>query len=677
MAWRAYKWFWLLAFSQGWVAAEPVTSLRAVRAMSHAEALRGPPVALEATVLYVDAAKAEMFIDDGTASTYARLKTEAAGLRMGSRVRVEGKVVHIGIFPHVEVHRFEATGEGSLPEPARPGAGELFDPALDSDWVEVPAVITGVESGGLGYTMVVEVFGLEFKADVPPSPDARRRAAGLMQRPLRMTAIVGTVFNQQLQMTGRHFFVPSFDHLVPTGPADSDTEAPLTRALAILAGSSGPNDLVRVRGVVTQDDAKGIYLRDESGGVFVQTAHPGRFPPGTRVEATGFGGIAPYRPILRATGVRELERGDPPPPRPFVSESYELSKLQDELVSLEAEFLGHRQGLSEIVLQCRADGAFFESTIPTPNPPVVAGLKPGDKLRLTGICKLFTTHPMPRPEWADGFRLHLASERGLVVVERAPWWTTRRLLSALGITGAASMLGIAGILLLRRQVARQMKVISGQLRDDAVHTERDRMARELHDTIEQQLTGVSLQIEGIARAAVANPEALQPRLKVARRMIGHTRAEARRSVWDLRSRILERDGLPAALRAIAAADAFGEGLAIELNLDESVPRMATGTEFHLLRIAQEALTNAVKHSGAGKVHIELAVSDAALSLAIRDNGRGFDLASHPLRDPTHFGTLGMLERAEKIGASLKIHSAPGAGCAVVVSLPLSPAPPTS
>jgi signal transduction histidine kinase len=665
-----------LAATQVLVAGQSVTSLQAVRAMAPEEARQGRTVNLEATVLYADTAKGEMFVDDGSASSYVKINGAAiqagtAGLRTGSRVEIVGRTVHIGLFPHVTADAIRVTGTAPLPEPYRPAADELFQPRLDSDWVEVPAVVIGVETGGLGYTMVIEVFGLEFMADVPPTPDADRRVAALMQRPVLMKAIVGTIFNQQLQMTGRHFFVPSFDEMVPTGSVGRDDDAPLRQALELLTGSSGPNDLVRVRGVVTQDDSKGFYLRDQSGSAFVQTALSRRFPPGTQVEATGFGGMAPYRPILRATGVRELGRAAPPAPRPFVFDTYELSKLQDELVALEAELLGSRQGPTEIRLQCRTDGRFFEALIPVTYATAVGGLRTGDRLRLTGICKLFTTHPMPRPEWADGFRIHLATDRDFTIVERAPWWTTRRLLTALGITGAASFMGIAGILLLRRQVARQMKVISLQLQEDAVHTERDRMARELHDTIEQQLTGVSLQVEGIARAAASNPEALQPRLEVARRMIGHTRAEARRSVWDLRSRILELDGLPAALRAMVAASASSEGPVIELELDEVLPRMPVGTDFHLLRIAQEALTNAVKHSGAATVRIELAAAENTLTLAIRDNGRGFDQASSHLGDPTHFGTLGMLERAEKIGATLRIDSSPGAGCAVIVSLALN------
>jgi hypothetical protein len=178
---------WLAAM-QMMVASQPVTSLKTVRAMAPLEARQGRAVELEATVLYADTAKGEMVVDDGSASSYvsikvASIKGVATGLQTGSRVGIVGRTVHFGLFPHVAADAITVTGTAPLPEPYRPAADELFQPSLDSDWVEVPAVVTGVETGGLGYTMVVEVFGLEFKADVPPTPDADRRVAALMQRP--------------------------------------------------------------------------------------------------------------------------------------------------------------------------------------------------------------------------------------------------------------------------------------------------------------------------------------------------------------------------------------------------------------------------------------------------------------------------------------------------------------
>lgn len=651
-------------------AAEVVTSIREVRGLDYETAMRSSPVEMDATVLYFDQVKSEAMIDDGTASCYLRVLGKPPEMSEGDRIRIKGHSWQFGLFPHVETHDCRIIGRGPLPEPYRPAVDELFLPGLDSDWVELPAVVIGVDNGGLGYTLVVEVFGHEMRAVLPMVPDADKRAAELMQREVRLTGVVATIFNNEMQMAGRHFFVPSFDHLVPVTAAIDPENAPLTTTLQLLTGNAGQETLVRLEGVVTQENENGFYLRDQAGSAYVRTSMMGRFPRGSVVVAVGFGHMAPYRPVLRAASVIRTGSESPPEPKSFAAARQNLSSAHDEFVRLRAEFIGLRKGRNEDLLWCREEGDFFEAVVSPDDDEMIKKLVPGDLLELTGICKLTTSQTMPRAEWADGFMIELARRNGIRVLREAPWWTQRRLMTALGVTGAVCLLAMAGVVLLRRRVAAQLKVIGDKLSAEAVHTERDRMARELHDTLEQQLAGVSLQIDGIARASRSNPEAVESRVAVARRMIRHTRAEARRSVWDLRSRILENEGLPAALRAMAAAVSGTPGSpAIEVAVGESLPPLATSAEFHLLRLAQEALTNAMKHSGANKVLIELLAADSSITLRITDDGMGFDSRSQS-PEPSHFGMTGMHERAERIKANIDIESSRGHGCIVTVTLPL-------
>jgi signal transduction histidine kinase len=194
------------------------------------------------------------------------------------------------------------------------------------------------------------------------------------------------------------------------------------------------------------------------------------------------------------------------------------------------------------------------------------------------------------------------------------------------------------------------------------------MARELHDTLEQQLSGVALQLDSLDHAVNENPAAASTTLSLARRMLRYTRLEARRSVWDLRSKVLEEDGLSAALRAITETSGpAGPVIEVIVNGDEHL--LSAGVDFHLLRIAQEATTNAIKHGGASLIRIEMTYQPETIRLTITDDGGGFDpAASQPLPGP-HFGLLGMRERAGKIGAVLTLSSSPGNGCIVTVSLP--------
>jgi signal transduction histidine kinase len=650
-------------------ASGPIKSIREVRALERTVANQAPPVDLVATVLYADPEKDEAMIDDGTASCYLRLFKEGPDLTPGDRISIKGNAYQFGLFPHVETHDCRIIGRGPLPEPYRPAVDELFLPGLDSDWVELPAVVIGVDNGGLGYTLVVEVFGHEMRAVLPMVPDAEKRTAELMQREVRLTGVAATIFNNEMQMAGRHFFVPSFDHLIPvTDPIDPEN-APLTTTLQLLTGNAGQETLVRLEGVVTQENENGFYLRDQAGSAYVRTSMMGRFPQGSVVVAVGFGHMAPYRPVLRAASVIRTGSEPPPEPKSFAAARQNLSSVHDEFVRLRAEFIGLRKGRNEDLLWCREEGDFFEAVVSPDDDEILRKLVPGDLLELTGICKLTTSQTMPRAEWADGFRIELARRNGIRVLREAPWWTPRRLMTALGVTGAVCLVAMAGVVLLRRQVAAQLKVIGDKLSVEAVHTERDRMARELHDTLEQQLAGVSLQIDGIARASKSNPEAVESRVAVARRMIRHTRAEARRSVWDLRSRILEKDGLVAALQELAAGVSAASGApSVGLKVVGELPALPQGTDFHILRVAQEALGNAVKHSAARCVRITLTSTAETVGISIKDDGEGFDVEAR-LIDPFHFGVIGMQQRAEKIGGKIEITSSPGSGCCVTLSLP--------
>jgi signal transduction histidine kinase len=151
-------------------------------------------------------------------------------------------------------------------------------------------------------------------------------------------------------------------------------------------------------------------------------------------------------------------------------------------------------------------------------------------------------------------------------------------------------------------------------------------------------------------------------------MLRHTRVEARRSVWDLRTKVLEIQGLGTALRSMAAGASSDEGPSLVLEIAEFTRPLPPGSDFHLLRIAQEALANAIKHSAAREVLISLHESPDAIILTIRDDGRGFTPAPPDALVTSHFGILGMHERVEKIGASLDIQSSPGHGCVVTVTL---------
>jgi signal transduction histidine kinase len=189
----------------------------------------------------------------------------------------------------------------------------------------------------------------------------------------------------------------------------------------------------------------------------------------------------------------------------------------------------------------------------------------GSKLSIQGVCELEFTPRKPgtNSPLLSGFNLWMRSPADVTVVSGPPWWTPQRLAIALGGMGAVLILALGWNLLLHRKVDEQMAVISSKLRSETIHTERNRLASDLHDTLEQQLVGVALQLDDAEQIMRQDPETAREVVGLARRMLRHTRLEARRSVWDLRSKVLESDGLAAALKALAESVVSPSGPTVE------------------------------------------------------------------------------------------------------------------
>jgi two-component system sensor histidine kinase UhpB len=192
--------------------------------------------------------------------------------------------------------------------------------------------------------------------------------------------------------------------------------------------------------------------------------------------------------------------------------------------------------------------------------------------------------------------------------------------------------------------------------------ERQRIARELHDEVGQTLTGVMLQVEGLAGTI---PEEFREQLDELRETARHGTEEVRRIVRRLRPEALEDLGLQSALAALATAIGEQARLRIERRLELRLP-LSQEQELVVYRIAQEALTNVARHAGAAQVHLNLERASEHVVLTVRDDGRGLP----PDAFQSSEGIRGMRERAMLIGAQLTIAEPPSGGTEVRLSIPL-------
>jgi signal transduction histidine kinase len=226
------------------------------------------------------------------------------------------------------------------------------------------------------------------------------------------------------------------------------------------------------------------------------------------------------------------------------------------------------------------------------------------------------------------------------------------------------------------QAAKRREALRGELLGRVVaaqEAERQRIARELHDDTGQALTAVGLGLRGVASALRQDADKATSHLRQLEGLVAHSMDELQRMIADLRPSHLDDLGLPATLRWYAGevqkraplqvgVEVSGEPRALD-------PAMATA----LFRIAQEALTNVVKHAGASHAKVRLEYGDEAVGLCVEDDGRGFDPARAATDGRRPWGLLGMEERASLLGGRLSLETGPQPGTRVSVTMPYAQA----
>ncbi|BAY50523.1 multi-sensor signal transduction histidine kinase (plasmid) [Scytonema sp. HK-05] len=197
----------------------------------------------------------------------------------------------------------------------------------------------------------------------------------------------------------------------------------------------------------------------------------------------------------------------------------------------------------------------------------------------------------------------------------------------------------------------------------SVVEERNRMAREIHDILAQSFTGIILHIQAATQVLTDDLEATEAHLEMIDELARIGLAEARRSVAALRPQLLEEGNLHSALHCLVTQMRAATDTALCYEIKGIAYPLPVEVESNLLRMGQEALTNAIKHAHAGEIRVELVYEKTQCVLRVKDNGQGFGVGNIP---SSGFGLLGMSERAERIGAQLMIRSQPEQGTEIVV-----------
>jgi signal transduction histidine kinase len=536
--------------------------------------------------------------------------------------------------------------------------------------VEAFAREVRVERKRLAITLVFG--GRRFEAYVPGewTDDALPMLPG---SDVRVRGVFGSIFNDQRELIGVQLLVPSLDQIEALDPGLERAFTQPARAVReIMQFNPGTAERMRVQGTVTfHERGRGFFLRDASGAVWVESDAAMPFTPGTAVDVVGFAAIDHRAPVLRDAVVRAGEAGQPPAPVPLDAAFGLDASLHGQLVRIEGVVVDRLILPHNHTLALQAGETFFNARFAGEEGRVELPER-GSWVAVTGICQNIFRGDTARDSKGNdarqpvAFNVLMREKADLAVLRMPPWWTTERLLYLAGGLTVIVAASLAWATMLRRRVDQQSAIIAEKVSAERIAEERTRIARELHDTLEQHLAGVAIQLDAAAARLPESPAAADEALKLGAAMLRHSRTEARRSVWDLRSQLLEKNGLAQTLRELAASMST-EACRIAVESEGAERRLDPQVEFHLLRIAQETLTNAIKHAQPSRVTVTLHFADDATRLTVADDGTGFDPAANGTG--AHFGLLGMRERVSKLRGTLQIESQPAQGTRVIVTVP--------
>jgi signal transduction histidine kinase len=674
----------VLAHARPAVALPLLTDIKSIRALSQSEAARGYPVRIRGVITHFDELQSNtLFIFDGTSGQF--VEAPAGGslvtwgpIRTGDTIEITGRTVRGGFAPNVVPDYIRDLGVIERPVPLHVPYASLVTGRHDCEFVEVTGVIrrtwlSASDSHVMFADLALEdgvviraAFWDHHTGDLERFVDARVLVRGN----------VGAVFGPTEQLVGVSLLVGrTSDVHVLERPADPFS-LPIQPIGHIFTYSDAAeaNRRIRIRGVVVGDvPARAvsvsdftsqsvfrsvrhvIYVKDKTGSVSVETEQTSPARPGDVVEVAGFPAVSPGKPVLgdamfRVVGSEAIPTAVSVPAGPVVRADSDA-----ELVRVDAQLLGILNGPGERVFVLKSTGgetAFEAALDAAHDSSALDDIRPGSTVSVTGVYA-YQAGPPP------AFRLMLRTPADIVVTASAPWWTPRHTAVLAVILLLALVAAIVG---LKAMTARERREYQ------AVLSERNRVARELHDTLEQGLTGISLQLEAVAGTVQSSPGAARQSLEVARQMLRYSIEETRRSVMDLRSQALESNDLPAALATLVRQMTDGTPIKADVQVEGQRRRLDAALEHHLLRIGLEALTNAVKHSGATRIELAVRFSPAATELVVSDDGCGVHQDSGTL-DGGHFGLQGIRERANKIGAVLDLESRPDGGTRLSVSVP--------
>lgn len=652
------------------VSQRPLRNIADIRKMTYEESRLSPPVALRVTVLshLPDGFDAQ----DNSGGLFFEYPPDKIP-HIGDEIEISGNVAGGYDGPYIIIDELKKIGWRQPPK------GLNFRPDFvqtglgDNRWVEIEGLMVDVNFGdskregtGLLVTgqsdLVIRFRNAHEDFDV----------AGLEKLVgswVRLQGSGAPLFNDQRQRIGSDFvcgknqFVSVIERTVASEPVRLDEigrwDSRRTR-----------QGLVETSGTVTfVEGPSSLVVQAGERGARIRTIAPVSISVGEPVTLTGLPETEGYFVGLRYATVTPSETGEPPG-EPVIDPTPLSRDHAFQLVTFSGRLIEKGRGLINLQVN--------EALVPVAIPPGLGDTLPpeGSELRVRGVKQVEADE---RGE-VRSVTVAIRGASDVEVLAVPSWWTPARYLAAILILAFGVLLILTWLLALNRRVKQQTALITEQIESNATLEERNRIARELHDTLSQGFSGVGYQLASVANHLTSDPDKARAKLDAARQMVEHSLTEARDSLIGLRvpTRAESLD-FPEATLSAAKARCEEANVAFEAERLgwNGQPKLAPETAYACHRIILEAVTNALRHSRARHLKISLSTEAGGSGgegkpgrarIVVADDGVGFAVSAKPPEG--HYGIQGMRERAQELGAGFAIHSAPSSGTSVELLLNL-------
>ncbi len=697
----------LLVTSEAFSREAPLTKCSEIRALPREVAAQGLPVRLRGVVTFTYGNEdAGTVVDDGEGIYMDAQSARAMGvlppdlpwpksLVRGAVVEVDG-ITGAGHFaPVIYPTQLRIVGSTSLPEAPLMKFSELLDGKWDCQRVRLQGVVQFAEERP-EKTDRVRLDIVAHGGRIPvnslvPLPDIAR----LVDTEVEVSGVVFTYFNNRGELIGSWIHVAHADEVRVLRPGPEDPFAVPELQLATLRPFSRDGVTFNRRrciGTVTiSRPGHFFYIQEGGRGVRVETRDATPLQPGDRVDVSGFVEVAEHFGNLRGAVFRKIGTSPVPAPVPVELKRVLGTKTPrsvtdaDDMDGLYGRLLGRLEqvDLSDPAgprLLVESEGRLVSARFSRETASeALAYFEPGSEVAIDGVVRVelaagWPAQDFPRPV---NFELLVHSPENLAVLRTAPWWTPQRLWFLLGGVGSVLAFTLGWNWLLRRRVELRSAQLAQEMRArheaavefDVTLRERGRLAADLHDTLEQALTGIAFRLETmVVRRAKAQDDSVD--LDSVRQLLASTREDVRRSVWNLRANALEGRMLPEAIQFIADRLAGGRDVIVAVETEGTARVLPDFIGGNLLLLTVEAMTNALKHAEPRSILIRVAFADTSVAVSVEDDGHGFDPNQAAGPREGHFGIQGMRERVKRLGGTLEVSSAPGKETRIAVQVPV-------